>query len=384
MDEPTSSLTLSETDRLLRVIADLKAARRQRHLHLAPPATRSSAAPTASWCCATAAWSASWTAAAIAPRRDDPPDDRPRPEVALHRRRPRRRGERCARARGAAHRDLSRTSRSACRCAAARSSASPAWSAPAAPSWRASIFGIDPPARRRASRLDGAAVADRRAARRHRPRHLPGARGPQALRPAARRLDRREHLAARPRRLCPRPCIVQPRAGDRQCRAAARAASTSGRPSVATEVGTLSGGNQQKVVLAKWLSMRPRVIIFDEPTRGIDVGAKSEIYALMRGLADGGVAILMISSDMEEVIGVSDRIAVMHEGAISGLPRARRSSASTMCCSWRSATSWQLRRRRRCSRRISACSSSSWSSARWSRSSIRASCRRSTSPTPPT
>ena len=64
--------------------------------------------------------------------------------------------------------------------------------------------------------------------------------------------------------------------------------------------------------------MKPRVIIFDEPTRGIDVGAKNEIYELMRALADGGVAILMISSDMEEVIGVSDRIAVMHEGAISG------------------------------------------------------------------
>ena len=84
-------------------------------------------------------------------------------------------------------------------------------------------------------------------------------------------------------------------------------------------VSTLSGGNQQKVVLAKWLSMRPRVVIFDEPTRGIDVGAKGEIYALMRALADRGVAILMISSDMEEVIGVSDRIAVMHEGRISGV-----------------------------------------------------------------
>jgi len=89
-------------------------------------------------------------------------------------------------------------------------------------------------------------------------------------------------------------------------------------PSVDVPTVTLSGGNQQKVVLAKWLSMRPRVIVFDEPTRGIDVGAKSEIYELMRDLADKGVAILMISSDMEEVIGVSDRIAVMHEGTISG------------------------------------------------------------------
>lgn len=89
-------------------------------------------------------------------------------------------------------------------------------------------------------------------------------------------------------------------------------------PDVETAVGSLSGGNQQKVVLAKWLSMRPKVLIFDEPTRGVDVGAKQEIYDMLRRLTDAGVAILMISSDMEEVIGVSDRIAVMHEGAISG------------------------------------------------------------------
>jgi ribose transport system ATP-binding protein len=89
-------------------------------------------------------------------------------------------------------------------------------------------------------------------------------------------------------------------------------------PSVETTAISLSGGNQQKVVLAKWLSMRPQVIVFDEPTRGIDVGAKAEIYQLMRELAEADVAILMISSDMEEVIGVSDRVAVMHEGSIAG------------------------------------------------------------------
>jgi len=89
-------------------------------------------------------------------------------------------------------------------------------------------------------------------------------------------------------------------------------------PAVGTLAGVLSGGNQQKVVLAKWLAMSPCVIILDEPTRGIDVGSKSDIYALLRALADSGVGILMISSDMEEVIGVSDRIAVMHEGRISG------------------------------------------------------------------
>jgi len=89
-------------------------------------------------------------------------------------------------------------------------------------------------------------------------------------------------------------------------------------PSTRVNVGALSGGNQQKVVLSKWLSMQPRVLIFDEPTRGIDVGAKDEIYRLMRELSDHGAGILMISSDMEEVIGVSDRVAVMHEGRIAG------------------------------------------------------------------
>jgi len=90
-------------------------------------------------------------------------------------------------------------------------------------------------------------------------------------------------------------------------------------PKLTTRTGSLSGGNQQKVVLGKWLAMAPKVMIFDEPTRGIDIGAKAEIYRLMRQLADAGVAVLMISSDMEEVIGVSDRIAVMHEGRISGI-----------------------------------------------------------------
>src|SRR5262249_35479113 len=90
-------------------------------------------------------------------------------------------------------------------------------------------------------------------------------------------------------------------------------------PGPEARVVNLSGGNQQKVVLGKWLCMRPRVMILDEPTRGIDVGAKAEIYRLMRELADGGTVILMISSDMEEILHVSDRVAVMHEGRISGI-----------------------------------------------------------------
>jgi ribose transport system ATP-binding protein len=90
-------------------------------------------------------------------------------------------------------------------------------------------------------------------------------------------------------------------------------------PNVDVLAMNLSGGNQQKIVLGKWLAMAPKVMILDEPTRGIDVGAKAEIYRLMRALADQGTVILMISSDMEEVLNVSDRIAVMHEGQITGV-----------------------------------------------------------------
>ena len=89
-------------------------------------------------------------------------------------------------------------------------------------------------------------------------------------------------------------------------------------PSVEQEVGYLSGGNQQKVVLAKWLCSAPKLIIMDEPTRGIDVGAKAEIYHLMRELADRGTSIIMISSELPEVIGMSDRILVMSRGQIAG------------------------------------------------------------------
>jgi ABC-type sugar transport system ATPase subunit len=81
-------------------------------------------------------------------------------------------------------------------------------------------------------------------------------------------------------------------------------------------VNKLSGGNQQKVVLGKWLASNPRVLIMDEPTRGIDVGAKAEIHRLMSQLAQQGLAILMISSELPEIMGMSDRILVMREGRI--------------------------------------------------------------------
>jgi L-arabinose transport system ATP-binding protein len=89
-------------------------------------------------------------------------------------------------------------------------------------------------------------------------------------------------------------------------------------PSQEQAVGTLSGGNQQKVVLARWLARGPALLILDEPTRGVDVGAKSEIYAIIHELAAAGIAILMISSELPEVLGLADRIVVMQNGRITG------------------------------------------------------------------
>ncbi|MFC8718079.1 ATP-binding cassette domain-containing protein, partial [Kitasatospora sp. NPDC057198] len=95
-------------------------------------------------------------------------------------------------------------------------------------------------------------------------------------------------------------------------------------PSIEHEVRKLSGGNQQKVVLARWLARRPEVLILDEPTRGIDVGAKAEIYRIVADLAEQGVALLVISSELPELLGLADRIVVMQGGRITGeLDRAQ-------------------------------------------------------------
>ena len=101
--------------------------------------------------------------------------------------------------------------------------------------------------------------------------------------------------------------------------------------SLESPVATLSGGNQQKVALGKWLARKPRVMVFDEPTQGVDVGAKAEIHRLIRGLADEGAAVMMISSDIDEILAHSDRVAVMHDGRITGiLARAECSPESIM------------------------------------------------------
>ncbi len=104
-------------------------------------------------------------------------------------------------------------------------------------------------------------------------------------------------------------------------------------PSVFTITGTLSGGNQQKVVLAKWLLTNPRVLFLDEPTRGIDVGAKQEIYAQINKLARDGMAIVLVSSELPEVLGLSDRVLVLHEGHITGeFTRAEATPEAVMSC----------------------------------------------------
>ena len=90
-------------------------------------------------------------------------------------------------------------------------------------------------------------------------------------------------------------------------------------PSTKTKIQSLSGGNQQKVIISRWLARDPEIFILDEPTRGIDVGAKYEIYSIMVNLAKAGKSVIMISSEMPELLGMSDRILVMCEGKLSGI-----------------------------------------------------------------
>jgi ABC-type sugar transport system ATPase subunit len=93
-------------------------------------------------------------------------------------------------------------------------------------------------------------------------------------------------------------------------------------PDYSQLVGNLSGGNQQKVVIGRWLATKPKILILDEPTKGVDVGAKAEIYAIMNDLARQGVAIIMISSELPEVVNMSDRVVVMSGGQVAEtLPR---------------------------------------------------------------
>ena len=314
MDEPTSSLTLSETARLLKVIADLKAS----GVSVIFISHRLDEVKT---CADRVVVLRDGQMVGRArqgrdhPRRDDPADDRPRPAVDLPAAGDGRRARRSCRSRGCGRRPT-----------------------PSGPSISTVPPRRDPrarrPDRRRADRARAGGLRRRPRPRRHDPARRPGGRDrlaratrsppgsiscPRTARPAASSSTSpiAENIGLPQLRALAEGGIVS-RDRERTLAEGERRRLDIRAPGVGVRAGSLSGGNQQKVVLAKWLSMQPKAIIFDEPTRGIDVGAKREIYDMLRRLADQGVGILMISSDMEEVIGVSDRIAVMHEGAISG------------------------------------------------------------------
>ena len=220
---------------------------------------------------------------------------------------------------------------SASRCAPARSSASPGCRAPAAPSWPARCSAPTRSRRhRRGRRQAGAAAARARAsapAWASSPRTASSRASRSPSRSATTRCSRCARSAASSAAGSPNTVSVQELARSVELRAR----------SLEQEVRFLSGGNQQKVVLAKWLAIQPGVLIFDEPTRGIDVGAKAGIHDLMRGLAREGVAVLMISSEMPELIGLADRILVMREGSSpASCPRAPPRPRS---CTWPRPTS---------------------------------------------
>ena len=115
-----------------------------------------------------------------------------------------------------------------------------------------------------------------------------------------------------------RPVPVAGRRSATTTAGARRAARRSARPSWETPVDELSGGNQQKVVIAKWLATRPKVVILDEPTKGIDVGSKAAVHDFIGELAEEGLAVILVTSELPEAMGLSDRLIVMHEGRIAG------------------------------------------------------------------
>ena len=175
------------------------------------------------------------------------------------------------------------------------------------------LFGADPFSEGTVE-VDGAPAPSAVPPGRHRRRPRLPDRGPQGRGPRSRAVGARQRAAGPP--VGCRPAAVAAR---RTTDVEALAAATELRAaSLEQEVRFLSGGNQQKVVLAKWLALEPGVLLFDEPTRGIDVGAKAAIHDLMRDLARQGRAIVMISSELPELIGISDRIVVLHEGRIAG------------------------------------------------------------------
>ena len=166
-------------------------------------------------------------------------------------------------------------------------------------------------------RVDGRPARFAIARRRHRRRRDLRHRGPQAARDVPPDGHRREHDDDLPRALCARAACCRWPASTRR-RPPRRRASTSARPAWPSRAATLSGGNQQKALLARFVLETPKLLIIDEPTRGVDVGARVEIYRIMNELTSAGLAILMISSDLPEILGMADRVVVMREGRTTG------------------------------------------------------------------
>ena len=180
------------------------------------------------------------------------------------------------------------------------------------------IYGADPKAGGEVL-LDGQPVQHHPAQGGAGPRPRLPDRGPQAPGPVPRHVVRREHQCRRDRPR--RPRLRRPQPGGRRRRRVGRGSFKALRVRAASPlvtVGSLSGGNQQKVLLSRWLEIGPKVLILDEPTRGVDIGAKSEIYRIIDDLAQKGIGVIVISSELPEIIGTCDRVLVMREGHIEG------------------------------------------------------------------
>ena len=204
-------------------------------------------------------------------------------------------------------------------CVGARSSASPAWSAPAAPSLPA-CSSASPPATSGEILIGGkpASIRSVSDALAHGLAYVPEDRKEHGVVEA---LPIAENISLPILRRLAGAWLDEPReeqlAAELSARLGVKAAS------IYVAAGTLSGGNQQKVALARWLATKPRVLILDEPTQGIDVGAKAEIHRLMGELVREGLAIILISSELPELLGLADRIAVLRRGRVTGvLPAA--------------------------------------------------------------
>ena len=234
---------------------------------------------------------------------------------------------------------------SASKCAGARSSASPGWSAPAAPKWRerssAPTRSIPVASSSTASEVRIRSPQD---AIRHGIGLVPEDRKQQALFLA---LAVRTNLSMASHQLITRWGVFIDEAAERPWSRSSARSSTSAWQARSRSIANLSGGNQQKVVLARWLALGPKVLIVDEPTRGIDIGAKVEVHDLLFELARSGIAVIAISSELPEVLAISDRIVTMREGRVTGEIKSEDANEEILMSMMTLSTQSSLKRARR-------------------------------------